>query len=120
MLPDFARLSICAFSNHNYYEQQRQVSLFVSKCEGRLHFITIEKHDNGTCPPDPLPREERSPPLERELRDVLGLADDGHGVDGEVELVRRQAAPPARPVLPPQPRQVARPEVADAAQHLWW
>ena len=32
MLPDFARLSICAFSNRDYYEQQRQVSLFASKC----------------------------------------------------------------------------------------
>ena len=31
MLPDFARLSICAFSNHQYHEQQRQVSLFHSK-----------------------------------------------------------------------------------------
>lgn len=30
MLPDFARLHICAFSNQYYYEQQRQVSLFVS------------------------------------------------------------------------------------------
>ena len=50
---------------------------------------------------------------------MLGLAHDGHGVDGEVELVGREAPPAAGPVLRPEAGEIAGAKVADSAQHLF-